>query len=647
MLFGCLSLSRSYGSTPLESGSYIGKSLKTFVDSKSELTESNLFEKVTAFQPSQDPIPNFRLPKVPVWVHFTIDGDSHEEKQWFLEVGYNMLDHTTLYHFHEGVLLNKRNIGDRVPYSDRPISFRLPIFPIQLQPGLNTFFMKFDSAGPVRLPLKLFAESKLQDHMDRDTKLFSFGFGMVSMMIGYNFFLFLSLRSKSYLFYTIFGCSFMMYHLGMWGLGKTFLNLPDEFLIWFSNWGFLASSNAAIFMSIVFSITFLDLKKSAPKARKFFIGLNVIALLLFFWAIVGVSFHTLATLTNALGGISQLTLLGFGIRACLAGNRPAILYTAGFSFVTVTALIYASSNFGLIPAHQYTLYGMFLGWCAELLLLSMALADRVRFIEKKRVDEKNSYIAELKLKEQQTMHSYKQLAKIVYPHQVTKISQGASLEETMPIGTRDTVVLCFDIVKSTEILKMGKKSFVTKSITEISRHIFDSYQQTGPSALAYRVNEAGDGLICTIGFPFPLAINTCPELVAYKLARTFVEIFEGVRQSELPDYPALCSIGIAKGAVTAYYSQSGTRDYQMFGKGIVLATRYEQARKEIFPIVGQGHIITLREDVGSVIEQVPNAPKLSTISLEQHHLSIRDDLEQKTLYYVLMQAEPPFNSAAS
>ncbi len=47
------------------------------------------------------------------------------------------------------------------------------------------------------------------------------------------------------------------------------------------------------------------------------------------------------------------------------------------------------------------------------------------------------------------------------------------------------------------------------------------------------------------------------------------------------DEPISCGIGIALDHITGFYPETGTREYDLFGRAIVLATRYEGMRKAL------------------------------------------------------------------
>ncbi|HYX38649.1 MAG TPA: hypothetical protein VE954_36560 [Oligoflexus sp.] len=80
-----------------------------------------------------------------------------------------------------------------------------------------------------------------------------------------------------------------------------------------------------------------------------------------------------------------------------------------------------------------------------------------------------------------------------------------------------------------------------------------------------------------------------------------------------------------------FFTLAGIRSYELFGKGIVLATRYESLRK-IYRIPGRGHLICLKS---TVYEGLPPRyqKEFSRFDLDQSQQFIRDDEAVHDFYY--------------
>ena len=126
----------------------------------------------------------------------------------------------------------------------------------------------------------------------------------------------------------------------------------------------------------------------------------------------------------------------------------------------------------------------------------------------------------------------------------------------------------------------------------------EGYDAERQVASAFMVKEMGDGFICSVGFPFaPPSHNKA--LTSISLAERFIQEFNDVMQQLNYRENIYCGIGIAMGPVSGFFSQSGVIRYDLFGRGIVLATRYEALRKKIFDELklGESNIIVIQEKV--------------------------------------------------
>ena len=104
-------------------------------------------------------------------------------------------------------------------------------------------------------------------------------------------------------------------------------------------------------------------------------------------------------------------------------------------------LIKLASIYGLLPMNSVFHYGVPIGFIAFNTVLTLGLG-KIISIELK--EKMNEIISEKKGK----LHSYKQLEKVFYPHQLKAMMSGKPLESTMPCGDNYGFVITFDIQKA-------------------------------------------------------------------------------------------------------------------------------------------------------------------------------------------------------
>jgi class 3 adenylate cyclase len=622
---------------PLKSthhGEPLGRHLFLYKDETGRLTAQQIAALQDAFQPSQDDYPNWSMTSATTWAYFQIDNPSSHERPLFLENYYAMTDAATLYAISKGEVNFLLKLGDRLPFSARPVFYRHPVFPLTIKPGMNEFLISIQTSGPNRMPFQIWTPTELQRKMTMENYFIGGAFGLIAFMIVYNYFIFLSLHSQTYLFYVAYGLGFLIMQIGLQGVAG-YIFSSTVLQEWFSNWGFLVGVQACNLFATMFSMRFLDLRHHLPRVNKVFAAFCWLYGSVLLGIIVQVDYHIVAFLTNAMTALSTLSMLTLGLYFTARKHRPAYFYTVAWVFILLGGLSFSLSNMGALPVTFLTTYGSLIGGCCEMSLLSFALADRVRLLREMRNQEKELYIQSLMQKDKETQHSYTQLAKIVYPHQISLMKRGYNLEETMQTGRSNAVVLVFDVIGSTRFTGHHKQEFFQKVFTNCYQRMMRQYDEKNPLAEAYRIKELGDGFMCSIGFPFPIPDDLDRNAIAMTLALDFIEIWNRIRHELYPDHDIFCSIGMAEGEVHGFYPVAGVREYDLYGAALVLANRYENLRRVLFADV-EAHILTAQ---ASFVEKLPLPMQLR---FKRHDLSelkdfqIRNDPNAKAFYTIFL-----------
>jgi class 3 adenylate cyclase len=239
-----------------------------------------------------------------------------------------------------------------------------------------------------------------------------------------------------------------------------------------------------------------------------------------------------------------------------------------------------------------------------------------------------SFTASLKAK----THLLSQLRKIVYPHQLKMMSEGTELEATMPTVSAEACVISFDIVGSSKIQHEKAKEFFRSVFLRCNEMMMGGYDGESLKADAYRIKEMGDGFLCSVGYPFRSKTGYMAK-DAIELSIKFHEVFR--EEVERLGYrePIHCGIGIALDHITGFYPESGTKEYDLYGKAIILATRYEGMRKILFREGTGGSYLIVQERVYMSLRE-EEARNFTTVNLEEAGIVVRDDPSAKRLHYM-------------
>jgi class 3 adenylate cyclase len=256
----------------------------------------------------------------------------------------------------------------------------------------------------------------------------------------------------------------------------------------------------------------------------------------------------------------------------------------------------------------------------EMILLSLTIG--------KKINRERSHL------KKSMERAYNELQTIVYHHQVEQIKQGKSLSETMPQGSAEAFVIIFDVVGSSKLASSQARPFMARVFQDCYQHMMENYNGKDLRANAYRIKEVGDGFICSVGFPFACPSSN-PASHSVNLAMKFRDIFRQHAQIWFKNQNIHCGIGVALGTLEGYYPETGTQVYDLFGRAIILAARYESMRNVLYTRLGlKGSTIVLQE---AVYNQLGSEERLSftRVDLASASIAVRDDEKATCLFFNL------------
>jgi class 3 adenylate cyclase len=330
-------------------------------------------------------------------------------------------------------------------------------------------------------------------------------------------------------------------------------------------------------------------------------------------------FHIAAQNCLILSGFGAFLALSYAVYAWKKRNPMALLFIVAWLLLLIGTVVQVMALSGFLDNNPLTRSANFIGATVEAILISYALAFKM-----------NRERAEEMLRRK---HAFSQLEKMVYPHQLNMMKVGTQLEETMPLATGHACVICVDMINSSKQNIQELKIFLRAFFDECGTIMNRGYIGEGLQAYGFRIKEMGDGFLCSIGFPFTPPSHLSLREIALDMAMNFVDKFEETLVQH-PFHSAtepLLSIGIAEGTIEGFFTLSGIRSYELFGKGIVLATRYEGLRK-VHPIPGHGHLICMKS---SVYQGLPDhyRKQFARFALDKSQQCIRDDETAQDFYY--------------
>ncbi|HNG98116.1 MAG TPA: 7TM diverse intracellular signaling domain-containing protein [Leptospiraceae bacterium] len=429
----------------------IGKNLEILEDKTNTLTINDirdprrdkacLVPADTTTEPcwkkSESDKPNFGISASAYWVRFKVANNTDKPVRYFLELYYPQLDYAHFYYYQNGHI-KEIVLGDRISFYKRTLPNRNPLFEIKMKAQKEgVYFMKFTSQGTVTFPLSLWEPKAFYDYDHNMQMYYGFYFGILFVMAMYNLFLYFSIHDKVYLFY-------VFYLVGISSVASLQAGFAYEYLFpdspSFINIYFFISIAEAGFGIILFTRSFLNTKIQLPKVD-WILKVYFILFIVLFIGGVFLPYHSVIPFSALLMIITPTTCFIIAFILLRKGYRPARLYFLAWSLLIISTIMFAFRGIGLLPTHFIIVHGFEVGSVIEVILLSLALADRINILKKEKEESQKALIAkqeEAIAIQKELISSYarfvpEQLLTFLGKDIITKVGLGDSVQKDMTI----------------------------------------------------------------------------------------------------------------------------------------------------------------------------------------------------------------------
>ncbi|HKK38873.1 MAG TPA: 7TM diverse intracellular signaling domain-containing protein, partial [Cryomorphaceae bacterium] len=333
------------------------------------------------FEQVDSPRPNLGFNKGALWVKTSIQNLT-ENEDYRIQIHQPLLDTIKVYILDEGGrVVKEKFFGESLNFSHREYSAPPFILDLTIPQGeFRTVLLRITTAEQIVLPIYVTTIRSSEKLLLVSNLLFGAYFGLILVMAFYNFFIYLTVRDRSYLIYVLYIIAVGSTQAVLEGYMQQFF-WPDN------TW--LASRSPYLFTavlsitSIIFLQDFLKTKIYAPRVNKFSWYIYGYFLLIFVVALFGASpIVHMATQV----GITALSfyILTAGIIVYKSGYSPAKFFILAWGVLVAGIIVYALQDSGLIPSTPLTNYMMLIGSALEAILLSIALADRINILKREK-----------------------------------------------------------------------------------------------------------------------------------------------------------------------------------------------------------------------------------------------------------------------
>ena len=368
-------------------------------------------ERLQAAPRRNIPEPLINLGNDGQWHWIELKGLSRAFDSQFLEVATAQIDSLTFLSTCNGNLkdgplhlngVSIRGTSDRMGQSLTDGTF--PKFPLG---GADLceedkIYLGVKSGKQISLPLRVASLNDLREWSFMRDVFFSFYAGIMLVMLLYNLVLYFTVEDRSYLLYVLFLIGVALSQLFLAGYQGVIPGWDG------TSWlGLRAVHFVGIFSgvtTILFVNRFLDLARKGPGYHRVFNGLMSLYSLALVFLLVGRLNWAFQTINFV--AMAALLVVPASIHVWRQGQRSALYLLIAFTFFLLTVVMFAASQFTGNPLpfvpQSVNNFAMPVGSIVEVVLLSLALADRINQFKRQSAKAREEQLRVSQLNEQIT-----------------------------------------------------------------------------------------------------------------------------------------------------------------------------------------------------------------------------------------------------
>jgi signal transduction histidine kinase len=316
------------------------------------------------------------------WFRFKFDFSQAKHDKWLLEIPFALLDKVILFEPLKNGGFKQIATGDRYKFIKRPIPLHQFLFPLDIHSDQQTYFLYVKTQDSVQVPLELWAESDYLPHYGARLSIQMAFFGAMLVMILFNLFIYISTRDRNYIYYVTFISLMVLFQMGLQGFSHQILwpNYP-----WWSNISTPLFGVLSLFFGLLFVRKLLNTKEHIPRFDRL---LTIVSYTMIFsiWLVLfgdyDISIYASLITTSIFFNLALVAIILLVIK----GNRTAKIVLVAWSVFLISGTISMLGILGVLPLEIANIHTLQIGSIVEVVLLSLALADRIKILRQEKLD---------------------------------------------------------------------------------------------------------------------------------------------------------------------------------------------------------------------------------------------------------------------
>lgn len=317
------------------------------------------------------------------WLKLELKNSSNLPLYRLIEFEYPNLDELTAYEYRGDTQVSTLSLGNLFPVNNKIIKHRNYIFPYTIPAHSNrTIYFKAKGPYTIQLPMHLWENDTFWQQDQIELFLQFMYFGLMLVMIFYHAFIAWGIKDKIYTLYVVFLLALAGYFAIYKGIAPLYFS-PNA-IKWneISLGVFVSLCNIS---TLVISVEILRLQQHLPKTRKvllFFASISTLSIPL-------IAFVPLVVILPVICLVIYITsnmLIIASIYCWKNKVEEAPIFTIAYGSFLLGTCFLALNKFAIIPLNAFTEHSTQVGSAIETVLLSLALASRIKRLRKDSVN---------------------------------------------------------------------------------------------------------------------------------------------------------------------------------------------------------------------------------------------------------------------
>lgn len=370
----------------------IGEYASVYEDPTATLTLSDILKLPRgSFTPLNKPVSSHGFTNASFWYTFTVKNPDPATMSRLFVFEPAWLDHVQIAIISPKGEIQQYQGGNSYTYDKRSLDHYLTNIKHAFDPGESQVYIELRTRDPFIVSIALMEESTFLSEDSFYSLLIGLFYGGMIALLIYNLFLYFGMKKDFYLLYVLYLFSFLLVNSAY--NGYLFMSIFSESPE-LQNWAQAILSYTFIIAALMFANSFLNLKKYHLKLYRSTRNLLYIIFTLGIFSALFGGYHY-----NIMFGIisvmfGSVYIAAIALYSWLHGNRSARFFLLGAMSGLIGVFITAATLLSLIPYTYYTFKASDFGMYIDIILLSLALPDRMKIIQEKRIEAEHNALTD-------------------------------------------------------------------------------------------------------------------------------------------------------------------------------------------------------------------------------------------------------------